>query len=40
MKTIAILLVACACIAALRVNVYEKIDAHEQILRDAEYEKY
>ena len=39
-KTIAIFLVACACIAALRVTIREQIDAHEQIVRDSEYEKY
>lgn len=40
MEVITVFLVACACIAALRVNIYEQIDEHEQIMVDAEYEKY
>lgn len=40
MAAFAVFLVACAGIAALRVNIYEQIDEHEEIMVDAEYEKY
>jgi hypothetical protein len=40
MAAFTVLLVISACIAALRINIYEQIDEHEQIMIDAEYEKY
>ena len=39
MKIFAIILVAAACIAALRITVREYIDEHEQTMLDSENEK-